>query len=127
MEAFATVEDLQLGWKTLTEAEQAVAGELLLRATAKILGAGLVVDASDEVQAMNLKTVTCDMVRRAMNAGTLEGIASASQTIGSSTASLQISNPDGALYISRKEEALLGIRGGRIGWAGTVEWSELCS
>ena len=35
---FATVEDLQAGWKTLTDAERGVASTLLLRATAQLYG-----------------------------------------------------------------------------------------
>ena len=129
MQAFATVNDLELGWKTLTPGEQAVANELLLRATAilsaALAKAGVEVDPEDEVQATNLKTVTCSMVRRSMNAGFYEGLSSASQTIGSTTASIGVSNPDGALYVTRGEMRTLGIGGGRVGWASTVEWSEV--
>lgn len=129
MEAFATVQDLQMGWRTLDTDEQAVAGELLLRATAilsaALAKAGVAVDPEDEVQAINLKTVTCGMVRRSMNAGFYEGLSSASQTIGSTTASIGVSNPDGALYVTRGEMRTLGIGGGRVGWASTVEWSEV--
>ncbi len=121
MQAFATVEDLQLGWRTLTAAEQAVAGELLERATAQLASLlsthGIEVDPTDEIQAVNLKAVTCNMVRRAMNSGGPDGLASASQTIGSTVASVQWANPDGAFYLSKTDKQSLGIGVGRIGWA----------
>ena len=121
MQAFATVSDLQLGWRTLTTAEQDVAGELLTRATAQLTSMlaarGIEVDPNDEVQATNLKTVTCNMVRRSMSSGASDGMSSLSQTIGSTTAAVQWSNPDGAFYLSKMDRLALGIGGGRVGWA----------
>lgn len=131
MEAFATVEDLQLGWRALSEAELVVAEELLLRASAQ-LSAILAnhcreVDPDDDVQAMNLKTVACNMVRRSMNAGgSYDGASSVSQTVGSTVASVQWANPDGAFYLSRSDKESLGIAGvGKLGWAPTVDWGDV--
>ncbi len=122
MEAFATVDDLQAGWRTLKSAEQAVANTLLLRASAylitKLTKRHVDIDPDDEVQALNLQTVTCNLVRRAMASASADGIAQVSQTIGSTNASVQIYNPDGAFYLSKQDADLLGITGaGRAGWA----------
>lgn len=123
--AFATVEDLQAGWRTLNETEQGVAETLLLRATAQLYGLlasdGIEIDPADELQALNLQTVTCNMVRRSMAAGSADGIAQVSQSIGSTSASVQLSNPDGAFFLSKMDKEILGIAGGdRIGWVRTV-------
>ena len=113
--AFATVQDLQAGWRTLAESEQSVAETLLLRATAQLSAMlarrGVKIDAEDEVQAANLAAVACNMVRRAMSAGDADGVRSVSQTIGSTTASVQWGNPDGAFYLSRMDREILGIAG----------------
>lgn len=120
--AFATTTDLQDGWKTLSEAEQGIASTLLLRASAylisKLTARGIEIDAENELQALNLKTVTCNLVRRSMQSGGAEGIASAQQTIGSTSAQLTWSNPDGAFYLSKLDKEILGLAGaGRAGWA----------
>ena len=121
METFATVEDLQAGWRTLAEGEKGIAAELLLRASAQLASMlaahGKAVDAEDELQAVNLKTVTCSMVRRSMSSGGADGVSSLSQTIGSTTAAVSWSNPDGAFYLSKHDKLALGIGGGRVGWA----------
>jgi len=122
MEPFATTEDLQAGWRTLDGAELEVAETLLLRASAYLMTRlgqrGISVDPEDEVQALNLKTVTCSMVRRSMASAAADGIAQVSQAIGSTSASVQIYNPDGAFYLSKFDKEILGLSGGgRIGWA----------
>lgn len=132
MEAYATVSDLAAGWKTLSEAEQAIAETLLLRASGQLAALlaknGIEVDESDEVQAINLKTVTCNMVRRSMSSGGAEGLSSMSQQIGSTQASVQWSNPDGAFYLSKTDKESLGIAGrsaGRMIQAETYVDSEV--
>ena len=119
MEAYATVRDLQAGWKTLSDAEQGVATELLLRASAHLASLlaskGVDINPEDEVQALNLKTVTCNMVRRSMSGGGAEGLSSLSQTIGSTSASVSWSNPDGAFYLSKTDRESLGIAGRSAG------------
>jgi hypothetical protein len=121
VEAFATVADLQAGWRTLTSAEQDVAETLLLRASAylttKLTRRGITIDTEYELQATNLNTVTCNMVRRSMASASVAGIAQMSQAIGSTSVSVQVSNPDGAFYLSHMDKDILGLTGGRIGWA----------
>ena len=90
-----------------------VAAELLERATAQLAamlsGAGIAVDADDEVQALNLRSAACSMVRGSMGTGSADGIASMSQTIGGTAATVQWSNPDGGFYLSRHFRIVLGL------------------
>ena len=112
---FATIADLQMGWRELEDQEATIAETLLVRATAHVSALlskhGVRVDASDEVQSTNIKSVVCNMVRRSMSAGDVEGLSSMSQTIGSTTASVQWKNPDGAFYLSKNDKEILGISG----------------
>ncbi len=116
--AFATVSDLLEGWpgKTFTTSEATAASALLLRATAQLTAllndAGIEIDDTDEVQAYNLLTVTCNMVRRAMSSGDVDGVSSMQQTIGSTSTSVQWSNPSGSVYLSKTDKQILGISGG---------------
>lgn len=129
--AFATSADLLAGWpnKTFTTSEQTAADALLLRASAylmsKLSARGIEVDAGDELQALNLKTVTCNLVRRAMQSGGAEGISSAQQTIGSTAAQVTWSNPDGSFYLSALDKEILGLKGsGKAGWASLASVEE---
>ena len=119
MQPFATADDLQRGWRTLSQAERATASELLARASAQIVSllrpAGIAIDPEDEVQATNLKTVACNMVRRAMGPSGADGIASMSQTVGSTSASVTWGNPDGAFYLSKNDREALGLVSGGSG------------
>ena len=112
MEAFATVTDLAAGWRTLSEQEQGVAETLLLRASAflasKLAKRHIEIDPEDELQALNLQTVTCNIVRRSMASASADGISQMSQ----------IYNPDGAFFLSKQDADVLGLTGaGRAGWA----------
>lgn len=118
MEAFATVDQLEAGWRPLSSDEQAVAAELLDRATAQLMAMlaerGIAIDGADEVQAVNLRSAVCSMVRGSMGTGAADGIASMSQTIGGTAATVQWSNPDGGFYLSRHYRKVLGLApGGR--------------
>lgn len=129
MEAFATVDDLQAGWRTLTSAEQEVAETLLLRASAfltvKLNRKNIEIDPEDELQALSLKTVTCNVVRRSMQSGAVDGISSLQQTIGSTAASVQIYNPDGAFFLSKNDADMLGLTiTGRAGWTSLIGGDE---
>lgn len=123
--AFATVSDLLAGWpnKTFSTAEETAASALLLRATAyltaKLQAKGIEIDDTDEIQVYNLMTVTCNMVRRSMSSGDVDGVSSMQQTIGSTTASVQWSNPSGGFWLSAMDKEILGISGaaGRAGWS----------
>ena len=115
MLTFASVEDLQDGWRELDADEAAIAETLLFRASAKVLKAlndhNVKIDASDEVQAVNLTAVTCNMVKRVfLSAG--NGIQSISQGIGATNASLSFINADESLYLTKSDRETLGLAGG---------------
>ena len=114
--AYADVSDLESRWRELSTGEESRAGVLLEDASA-MLATLVAVDEGDEQQAAILKIVACNMVKRSMSSGDMEGLSSMSQTIGSTTASVSWSNPDGTLYLTRNEKRMLGIGGGRVGWA----------
>lgn len=124
MEEFVSVDELLEGWpgKELDGRGREQAHELIRRASAMIWGLmrrrGVEIDPGDEAQRYNLRTVCCNMVRRAMAPSGAEGVSQVSQTIGSTTASVQWANPDGAFYLSRMDKEVLGLTGGgRVGWA----------
>lgn len=112
MEAFATVDSLAAGWRDLSESEQDIAEVLLGRASAYLAGLlrrdGIAVDISDRIQVINLETVTCNMVRRVMDAPD-SGASSISQGIGSTNASVAFSNPDASLYLTKSDMIVLGL------------------
>ena len=114
MEAFATVEELEAGWRNLSSDEEETAEILLQRATAYLTSlmrrAGIVIDMADEIQATNLETVTCNMVRRVMDAPS-GGASSITQGIGETNASVSFSNPDASLYLSKSDMLALGLAG----------------
>lgn len=131
MEPYATVADLLAGWpgKELSGPESESAAVLLARASAQLsallAGRGIAVDADDEVQSQNLKTVACNMVRRAMATPGADGVASMSQGIGATTASVTWNNPDGAFYLSKLDRDILGLRGGSAYRAIHAQTAEL--
>lgn len=114
MEAFATVEDLEAGWRNLSSDEEETAEILLQRASAYLTSLmrrdGIVIDVADEIQTMNLTTVTCNMVRRVMDAPS-GGASSITQGIGETNASVSFSNPDASLYLSKSDMLALGLAG----------------
>lgn len=120
MEAFATAADLAAGWRPLTESEADVAEELLVRATgfiaAELAARGRAVDPADELQALNLKTACCNVVRRSMSPAGGDGVASMSQTVGSTSASVSYANPTAAFFLTKAELRMLGLAGGGGGY-----------
>ena len=116
MQAYASFDDLISGWpEAESRLDQDTAETLLVRATAQLSSMltrrGIVVDPEDEVQALNLCGAVCSMVRSSA-APSVDGISSMSQTIGSTKASVQMSNPDGSFYLSRYWRDILGITTG---------------
>lgn len=111
MKTFATIKDLQSGWETIPPSKVERANTLLIRASAKIIqefrDAGREIDLDDEVTAINLVTVCCDMVRRVLGTETSGDYASFSQTAGSYTEQITLANPSGNLYLSAEERRML--------------------
>ena len=124
MEAFATIEDLALRWRTFTEDEEPMVSARLMDATAYIQSRldseGIAVDPENEVQAHNLKWVTCNVARRSLsptldagqgggNGFTQAPLKGYMQTAGSFTEQFQFENPLGDMYLLRAEEKALGL------------------
>lgn len=114
--AFATVADLEARWRSLTEAEEAQASVLLDDAAA-YLQALVEVDSDDEIQAANLKMVSCNMVKRAMSSSASDafGVTNATATMGPFSQQVAYANPSGDMYVSKSERAILGIGTATIG------------
>lgn len=114
MQPLATIADLQKGWRDLSDDEALAANTLLERASAQLYtllnNHGIAVDVSNEIQAINLCTVTCNMVRRVLDISAAN-VSQISQTIGSTTASMSFSNPDGSLYLTKADREMLGLVG----------------
>lgn len=114
MEAFATTDELQKRWRALSDIEKDRAETLLLDASAIIATmcarSGIDIDDTDELQALNLKAISCEMVKRAMLSPVDQApMSQFSQTAGSYTESGTFVNPTGDLYLTANEKKRLGI------------------
>lgn len=112
--AFATYEDVEARWRTLTSEEQAKATALL--EDAQVVLSGMVtVDPDDSEQAGKLKYVSCSMVIRSMVAGASDafGVDELSATMGPFGRTAHFANPNGDLYLTKLEKRLLGIGSGK--------------
>lgn len=103
MAAFATVEDLEARWRTLSTDEQAVATVLLDDASAMIRAT-----CPDATDADILKLVVCAMVKRAMLAADAPGVKTTQETAGPFSQSYTYANPMGDMYVTAAEKRLLG-------------------
>ena len=112
--AFATYEDVEARWRTLTAEEQARA-EVLLEDASNMLIGMVTIDISDQQQAKNLKQVCANMVIRSMVASASEtyGVDELHATMGPFGQTAKFANPNGDLYVTKQERKLLGIRGGK--------------
>lgn len=108
--AFATYEDVEARWRTLTADEQTKAA-VLLEDAANMLLALVRVDESDGQQQAILKQVSCTMVIRSMVASesTAFGVDKLQATMGPFSQQMSFTNPNGDLYLTKQEKRLLGI------------------
>lgn len=107
--AFATVDDLEARWHTLTESEKTTAETLLLDASQYVVDIGI---DTGNVAHTTLKRVVCAMVKRAMSAaaaGIPDGVTQVNQTTGSFTDGYTFANPNGDLYLLAAEKKALGM------------------
>ena len=112
----STLEEYEARWGTVEESERGKVEAALEDATGRILAEmpGYVAGA-DPVLDHNMASVCRDMVHRAMvRPLTLEGVTQYQQTAGSLSASLSLSNPDGALYLSKADRRMLGLDDGMV-------------
>lgn len=113
MEAYATTDDLQKRWKTLSDIELERATALLLDASVILATgckkAGVKIDPADELQALTITAITCEMVKRAMLSPVDEApMQQFSKTAGSYSESGTYVNPTGDLYLTSAEKSRLG-------------------
>ena len=120
MDAYATLEDLQSRWRLLSVDEQQRATTLLSDAAVKIALAckqsGVAIDAADKLQSEALKSINCEMVKRAMMSPIdMPPMSSFAQTAGSYSESQTYVNPTGDLYMTLGEKKMLGIGTQKMG------------
>lgn len=118
MEAFAQVDDLQCRWRTLTPSELDKAAVLLEDAAAFLAAefkiCGKEIDPDDEILAINLKVVSCAMVKRIMANNFDSDITQTSITAGSFSEQMTFANPTGDFYLREQERRLLGLPKRRV-------------
>lgn len=120
MDAYATLEDLQSRWRLLSADEQQRATTLLSDAAVKVALAckqsGVAIDAADKLQSEALKSINCEMVKRAMMSPIdMPPMSSFAQTAGSYSESQTYVNPTGDLYMTLGEKKMLGIGAQKMG------------
>lgn len=113
--AYATVQDLEAIWRTLTDEEEARAG-VLLGAAGVYLDALVCVDPANEKQADVLRQVSCSMVQRVMSSNVdTYGVSQTSMSAGVYSQSMTFANPSGDFYLTSFEKLALGVSGAKIG------------
>lgn len=121
MEAFATVADLEARRGPLTAEQKSrapAALEDVSAAMAALMGrSGVAVDPEDAVQAANLRTVCCSAAYRMLSAAGGVPYTQASRTAGPFSASVTLANPNGDLYLTKQERALIGLGRARAGFS----------
>lgn len=112
MGPFATVDDLEKRWRKLTDEERERA-EVLLQDASAYLSSELSRAGKDpeggEVLLLNLKVVSCAMVKRVMASNVDGNYSQVSKTAGSFSEQFTIANPSGDMYLTSNERNLLGI------------------
>lgn len=115
MVAFASVSDLEAGWRTLTPAEATHADAQLDKASRMIRALAKGIDAriaADLIDPDLVADIVCTMVKREMTAPSdLENVSATNQQAGPFGQTLSFANPSGGLYLSKAEKKLLGIGG----------------
>lgn len=95
-------------WRSLDDAEKRRAGILLEDAAVRIDAACPPPNPLSGAGRRTRTVVSCDMVKRAMQAGVDPGVEQTSQTAGSFGIQLKYANPTGDLYLTRADLRLLG-------------------
>lgn len=112
--AFATYEDVEGRWRTLTADEQTRATSLLDDA-AVILSGMVTLEEGNREQAAALRLVSCNMVIRSMVASESGafGVDELQATMGPFGQTAHFANPHGDMYLTKLDKKLLGIGGGK--------------
>lgn len=120
---YATPDDVEIRWRTLTDSEQDVVAVLIEDAADIIVGRwpdipGRIVDGA--IPEVTLVRVIAGMVRRAMMNRDSEGVTQMQATAGPFSGGATYSNPNNNLYLTADDIRALdsfGFRGrSRMGW-----------
>lgn len=111
MYAFATVDDLEVRWRTLSDDEKVRADVLLGDASSFIrIATGRSYENADNDTLDILCSITCNMVKRVMTTPIDQpALNSWQQNAGSYNESFGFANPTGDMYLTAAEKKLLGI------------------
>lgn len=114
MAAYATVDQLEAGWRPLTDAERTRAAELIDRASAYL---DSIIDEHGidaGAKAAALRIVCCDMVQRKMEAAAIAPVSSVTQQAGGFAQTTSYAHPVAKGWKLWPEDlALLGVKPGR--------------
>lgn len=114
---FATIDDLEADGQSLQAAgvSEEAANTLLERVSAFLASQldahGVAIDVSDELQMINLATVTCFIVWDEVNKQASPDYSSLSQSVGSTSVSFSMPTKGKGYYIPDEYKTLLGIKG----------------
>lgn len=119
---YATVEDLSVFWRPITESEEGRANDLLTLASSRLrvyaTAAGFSLDARvrEDADYKNIaKWVTMEAVKRAMSTPVdVPPVDSYSQAAGPYSENYRFTNPSGDLWFKKTELKALGISGNQI-------------
>lgn len=103
---FATYVDVEARWRTLTSAERAIANTLAADASDMIRTRWSDVDAriaAGSLDALSVKRVVANMVKRAMIVGDNEGLETRSETAGPFSYADKFANPNANLYFTQDD------------------------
>ena len=113
--AYATTDDLEARWRPLTQTETARAQVLLGDAAVEIDRWG-VVDTGDALKLEIAKIVSCDMVKRAMNAPVDQpALSQSTMSAGPYSETFSYVNPSGSVYLLESEKRMLGFNKQKLG------------
>lgn len=111
MEAFATVAELESGWRTLTTDENRRAKELLERASVHLSSLMEEHGIDQESKKDALRIVCCDMVQRKMESASASAVSAVTQQAGAFAQTTSYARPYSKGWKLWPEElAMLGIR-----------------
>lgn len=118
MDTFATVADVESGWRNMSASERERAEVLLVRATAyltKLLrDKGVGVDTADEVQMTCLLQVTCRLVQANIGTPTPDQGATWSEYTDDTVQEFTPTRNGVSFFLYDSEKRLLGLSGGRF-------------
>ena len=106
--SYATADELEARWRTLSTEEKARAGTLLEDAAVRLDAECPPSDPATDAENAVRKIVSCEMVKRSMSNPGGVGVGSIQQGAGPYQQTTQFANPTGDLYLTKADRRLLG-------------------